>query len=410
MMWCADDAAIGGIIAAPGPSPGPRHRAMSDLRPCVSRSWRPGRATRAATHATGGPLETDAHGDSSTGAIPPPRREASTPGRGSPVSTLVAGTCEAAATLAELSSPRLRLLAAGWLSGFRSPRTRKACAGDLVGWDRWCVRHGFNPLRARRVQVDLYLSAVLDDGSAPASAARRLSSLSSFYRFLADHEEPGLAGANPFAAVRRPGFDRQHSETLGLNPSRGSGAARRGRSCPPQRPRNAALLRLLLHNALAGGRSAQCADLDDLGQHPGRATVHDTLTVRRKGGRRTRIALATGTPAPTRCASCSNGSERLAAEPQVPGNRRVERGGGYCPVMTPRARTGRPDRLSRTRRCGARTGLGHRLVCPGCSTGRGGCRRGRWRRVLAQPVDQVEQVRPVVPGLRGVSGWWGWGW
>ena len=37
------------------------------------------------------------------------------------------------------------------------------------------------------------------------------------------------------------------------------------------------------------------ADLVDLGRHPGRESVHDTLTIRRKGGRRARIALAPAT-------------------------------------------------------------------------------------------------------------------
>jgi integrase/recombinase XerD len=191
--------------------------------------------------------------------------------------------------------PRVRLLAAGWLSGFRSPRTRRAYAGDLLIWQRWCTAHEVDPLRARRVQVDLYLADLLDGGASPASAGRRLSALSSFYRFLLEQEDLDIARSNPATAVRRPVLDAQHSPTLGL--TRDEAVALLDtvdRACSPQQRRNAAMLRLLLHNALRVDEILS-ADLADLGRHPGRTGVHDTLTIRRKGGRRARIALAPAT-------------------------------------------------------------------------------------------------------------------
>ena len=63
------------------------------------------------------------------------------------------------------------------------------------------------------------------------------------------------------------------------------------RATGPQRLRNGALLRLLLHNALRVDELLN-ADLVDLARFPGQAIVHDTLEVVRKGGRRTRVALA----------------------------------------------------------------------------------------------------------------------
>ena len=191
--------------------------------------------------------------------------------------------------------PRPRMLVGGWLAGFRSWRTRRAYAGDLLIWQHWCAAHDVDPLRARRVQVDLYLAHLLDGGAAPASAGRRLSALSSFYRFLLEQDDLDIARSNPAAAVRRPVLDAQHSPTLGLTRDEAIAlldAVDRARG--PQRRRNAAMLRLLLHNALRVDELLG-ADLADLGRHPGREHVHDTLTIRRKGGRRSRIALAPAT-------------------------------------------------------------------------------------------------------------------
>ena len=191
--------------------------------------------------------------------------------------------------------PRLRLLVAGWLAGFRSPRTRRAYAGDLLVWQQWCDARALDPLRARRVQADLYLSDLIDGGAAPTTAGRKLSALSSFYRFLAEQDDLDVAVINPAAAVRRPTVDAQHSPTLGLTRTQATAlleAADRARG--PQRLRNAAILRMLLHNGLRLDELLG-ADLTDLGRHPGREDAHDTLTIRRKGGRRARIALAPAT-------------------------------------------------------------------------------------------------------------------
>jgi integrase/recombinase XerD len=89
----------------------------------------------------------------------------------------------------------------GWWSGFRSPRTRRAYAGDLLSWQRWCAASGLDPLRAWRVHVDLYLAALLHRGAAPTSAGRRLSVRSSFYRFLLEQDYRFLLAGRP---RRRP--------------------------------------------------------------------------------------------------------------------------------------------------------------------------------------------------------------
>lgn len=199
--------------------------------------------------------------------------------------------------LADLPEPRMRLLVGGWLAGFRSGRTRRAYAGDLVAWRGWCETRGLDPLGARRVQVDLWMGDMLSAGMAASTASRRLSALSSFYGFLAEHDDLEIAGPNPTQRVRRPAVDSHHSPTLGLTREEAQallGAA--DRATGPQRLRNGALLRLLLHNALRVDELLS-ADLADLARFPGQTAVHDTLEVSRKGGRRTRVAFAPATMA-----------------------------------------------------------------------------------------------------------------
>lgn len=184
---------------------------------------------------------------------------------------------------------RQRLLVTGWLTGLRSPRTRRAYAETCWPGSAGARRRGVDPLRSRRVQVDLYLAGLFDSAAAPASAGRSLSVLSSFYRFLLEQEDLHITETNPAMAVRRPAVDAQHSLTLGDEATALVDAADRARG--PQRRRNAALLR---------GVAAQCAARRRAPRRrPHRPGPPSRLRAsarhfdhRRKGGRRARIALA----------------------------------------------------------------------------------------------------------------------
>jgi len=57
---------------------------------------------------------------------------------------------------------REQLLAAAWLAGLRSPRTRRAYAADLAGWLAWLRLRGIDALAAARVHVDLWASVQLE--------------------------------------------------------------------------------------------------------------------------------------------------------------------------------------------------------------------------------------------------------
>ena len=150
-------------------------------------------------------------------------------------------------------------------------------------------------------------------GAAASSVARRLSALSSFYRFcLAQDEQPapgpgpGMGGGvgaglgvarDPTAGVRRPAVDADHTATVGLSADQARALIAAADTDPGrQRLRSAALVRLLLHTALRVDE-ALAADVTDLGMAPGRERTHRTLGVVRKGGRRAVVVLAPDTSA-----------------------------------------------------------------------------------------------------------------
>jgi site-specific recombinase XerD len=187
-------------------------------------------------------------------------------------------------------SDRERLLAAAWLAGYRSPRTRRAYAGDLAGWLDWLAALDVDVLDARRVHVDLWTRHLLDSGAAPSSTTRRLSAVTSFYHHLVEHD---VLAANPAASVRRPRVDADHTTTVGLDRDQARAfLAAADADTGPARLRTAAAARLLLHLALRVDELA-AADVADLGHDRG----HRVLAVVRKGGRRATVAIPPATGA-----------------------------------------------------------------------------------------------------------------
>ena len=179
-------------------------------------------------------------------------------------------------------------MAAAWLASLRSPRTRRSYAGDLLGWWAWLAERGLGLLDAARVHVDVWVRAQQQAGAGDASVRRRLSGVGSFYRYCLSHD---LEAADPTAGVARPRVDPDYTATVGLSREQGraliaAADADRGRA----RLRSAAVIRLLLHNALRVDE-ALGADIADLGTDRG----HQVLTVLGKGNRRAKVALTPGT-------------------------------------------------------------------------------------------------------------------
>ena len=185
---------------------------------------------------------------------------------------------------------REELLAAAWLASLRASRTRRAYAADVRGWLGWLTERGTDVLDAGRVHVDLWAAGQQDRGAESSTVRRRLSALSSFYRYCAAHD---LVDRIPTAGVARPMVDPDYTATIGLDRDQARAliaAADADRS--PQALRTAAVIRLLLHNGLRVDEAC-AADVTDLGTDAG----HRVLRVTRKGARRAKVPLAPATVA-----------------------------------------------------------------------------------------------------------------
>jgi integrase/recombinase XerD len=185
---------------------------------------------------------------------------------------------------------REQILVAAWLTGLRSARTRRAYAGDVAAWLGWLAERDTGALAAGRVHVDLWAATQLDDGAAASTVRRRLSALSSFYRYCATHD---LIGRVPTDGVARPVVDPDYTATVGLDRDQARAlVAAADADTGAQALRTAAVVRLLLHNALRVDEAC-AADVGDLGEDSG----HRVLRVVRKGGRKAKIPLTPATVA-----------------------------------------------------------------------------------------------------------------
>lgn len=186
----------------------------------------------------------------------------------------------------------------GWLRNRRlSAHTRAAYGRDIDGWLRWCAGRGLDPLRATFLHVNEYargLESTLDARSgallSPATVARKLSALSSWYEFLA---KVAVVAANPVAGADRPRVQRDHSATVGLTPAEVDALlAAAERDGAPTATRNRAVLALLADLGLRVGEVVGL-DLADLGYERG----HRSVRFVGKGGRARARALSPGAAA-----------------------------------------------------------------------------------------------------------------
>ena len=179
---------------------------------------------------------------------------------------------------------REQVLVAALLTGLRSARTRRAYAADVAAWLGWLAERDTGALAAGRVHVDLWAATWLDAGAAASSVRRRLSALSSFYRYCAAHD---LVGRVPTQGVARPVVDPDYTATVGLDRDQARAlVAAADADTGAQSLRTAAVVRLLLHNALRVDEAC-AADIADLGEDSG----HRVLRVVRKGARKAKVPL-----------------------------------------------------------------------------------------------------------------------
>jgi site-specific recombinase XerD len=96
-------------------------------------------------------------------------------------------------------------LVAAWLDGLESPHTRDAYGRDVAAFVTWCEAYGHEILRVGLAEVSDYRDDCAAEGVRPATIARRLSALASFFDHALDERAIDL---NPVATVARPASGR----------------------------------------------------------------------------------------------------------------------------------------------------------------------------------------------------------
>ncbi len=166
-----------------------------------------------------------------------------------------------------------------------SPASYRAYRADIGRWLDWCAEHGVDPFKPSKTHGDVYSKTLAATPTRygkpprPATVARMLASVSSFYAFAVDE---GAAAVVPIRSRARPKVE-QVSTTRGL--SRGEAAAfvrRLGHESTFDR----AVVRTLL---IEGIRAAELSGLniDSIGVDTGRPV----MTVVGKGGRSRTLVL-----------------------------------------------------------------------------------------------------------------------
>jgi integrase/recombinase XerD len=161
--------------------------------------------------------------------------------------------------------------------------TREAYALDLRQYVAWCTEHELTVFGARRGDIETFGRCLEALGRARATIARRLYTVTAFYRYA---EEEGLIVTSPAVHVRRPRLD-YGSRATGLDRNEvGALLVAAGLASA----RDHALISLLALNGLRVSE-ATGADIEALGLERG----HRTLTIARKGGKVVTVPLAPGT-------------------------------------------------------------------------------------------------------------------
>lgn len=212
------------------------------------------------------------------------------------------------------NSERHARIIAAWQLAQTSRHTLAAYTRNLMDFCAWLDGYGFDLLEVQRVQVNGYRLTL---AGAPATVARKLSALSSFYRFA---RVEGLVDMNPVEAVARPNIDADHSATQGLTRDQAKALLA---AAAVDSPRSHALVSLLMFTGIRVSEALN-ANTADYGHDAG----HRTLTIQRKGGKAAKVAV----PAPAVAA--------LNVYLNTTGAELVAGAGGSLPIFT--TATGKP--------------------------------------------------------------------
>lgn len=176
-----------------------------------------------------------------------------------------------------------------WVVGKRSVHTRDAYRRDIGQYFAWCDRWATDPFAATRSHVDLYSQHLVRTygETKQSTVARKLTSVSSFYRYLSE-EAAHLVPVNPARKVARPDVSDE-STTGALEEAEAENLTA---AADAAGLRESAFVRLLLTTGIRVSEACG-ASVSDLGRDRG----HRTITVTRKGGRRQKLPVPTNTAA-----------------------------------------------------------------------------------------------------------------
>lgn len=176
-----------------------------------------------------------------------------------------------------------------WLANRRfSENTRQAYRRDVGQWVRWCAERDLEPLQAKFTDVNAWGRALEapEQGRplAPASVARKMSAVSSWYDFIV---RLGGLPANPAAVSDRPDVDRDFSPTVSFTHDDAARMLDMAAAGDPYVGRASHLLASWLVEM--GTRATETSEIDlrALGRDQGFRVVQLTL----KGGRRQKRPL-----------------------------------------------------------------------------------------------------------------------
>jgi len=172
-----------------------------------------------------------------------------------------------------------RVAVAAFLAGY-SGGTRVSYTTDLRIFAGWCHDRELHLLNVKRAHLELFARWMEQHGRMPSTIGRRLSTLSSFYKYCQIED---IVIKNPAANIRRPKVDDE-SRTLGLDRNElGALLVQAGLGDL----RDGALITLLALNGLRISEALN-ADIGDLSTERG----HRTLAIVRKGGKYVTIPIA----------------------------------------------------------------------------------------------------------------------
>jgi len=160
----------------------------------------------------------------------------------------------------------VHLAAAGFLARY-SGKTRIAYTLDLKTYFSWCAARSAEVFAMTRPHLELYVRWMEEDrGYAPATTARRLSTVVGFYRFAVID---GYLDRSPAEYVRRPHVPEE-SQVLGLDRMQLGALVATARASSPD---DAALITLL---GLLGLRVSEAChvNIEDMGTERGHRTLH----------------------------------------------------------------------------------------------------------------------------------------